>query len=240
MHWPLAIDRNRAALLAVAAAILALIGEGGPVARLVRSAALALLRPAESAVRRLIVIAARGLAVAPRSPRPFIPNPGLVEGSKDGVDGLAAVSSRPPAFPLFDRRKRFGRQLRIVPPPRGIPRIRSFWGPPSAQPIGPSAASVAVAPTAANARTDQNALVDISRLRLRLGSLQRALADLAGQARRLARWRARREASSDHRLRSPLRIGHPPGYRQRARRDIDHALRDCHALALEALASNTC
>ncbi|MCA3563817.1 MAG: hypothetical protein IOC90_12360 [Methylocystis sp.] len=64
MDWPLAISRNRAALLAMVGAIAALLGGreagAGWVARGLRNAALALLRPAESAARRLIVIAARG------------------------------------------------------------------------------------------------------------------------------------------------------------------------------------
>jgi len=64
MDWPLAISRNRAALLAMVGAIAALLGGreagAGGVARGLRNAALALLRPAESAARRLIVIAARG------------------------------------------------------------------------------------------------------------------------------------------------------------------------------------
>jgi hypothetical protein len=62
MDWTRAIERNRTALLALAAAIAALIGgrDGeGRIARGLRNAAMALLRPAESAVRRLIVISAR-------------------------------------------------------------------------------------------------------------------------------------------------------------------------------------
>ncbi len=63
MDWALAIRRNRAALLAVVAAIVALLGGrdagANPIARRLRSAALALLRAAELAARRLIVIAAR-------------------------------------------------------------------------------------------------------------------------------------------------------------------------------------
>jgi hypothetical protein len=54
MNWPLAIARNRTALLAIVAAIIALLGgrEGGAISRQLRNAALALLRPAEAAARR--------------------------------------------------------------------------------------------------------------------------------------------------------------------------------------------
>jgi hypothetical protein len=224
MDWTPAIDRNRAALLAVVAAILALIGgrEGeGPVARRVRSAALALLRPAESAVRRLIVVAARGLALALGPARHFILNL-----SKDTRAALPVTGgNRTPAFPLFDRPKRFGRLL-VVAPPRGVPRIRSFWGAP--------AAPVAAALPVAAAPPDPDALVDIGRLRVRVASLQAALADLPRQARRLARWQARRAGGDKPCL--PLRPGHPPGRRAQAERPIDLVLRDCHALAREALA----
>ena len=75
MDWDLAIKRNGEALKGIIAdlfAMLELAGEG-MVARLprsVHSAVLRVLRPAESAVRRLIVIAARGLVVKLAPSRP--------------------------------------------------------------------------------------------------------------------------------------------------------------------------
>ena len=64
-------------------------------------AVLRVLRPAESAVRRLIVIAARGLVVKLAPPRPDSrPKPAKLIGKGSG-------SSRPPSFQLFDPRKRF-------------------------------------------------------------------------------------------------------------------------------------
>ena len=130
MDWPLAIERNRQALLGIVASIVALLGGrdgAGPIARGLRKAALALLRPAEAAARRLIVIAAQGLRrsglVAPPSPRR--PPPGA-------IPRRAGDGGRPPAFRLFDRPKRYRLALRAEP--RGIPRIRTFWGPPLAPP----------------------------------------------------------------------------------------------------------
>jgi hypothetical protein len=230
MNWPLAIARNRDALLAVVAAIAGLLGgrdAQGLVTRHLRNAALALLRPAESAARRLIVIAARGLRWSPgrSSPRDFAglrarPSPGL---------------SRPRAFPLFDRRKRYVLALPRVAP-RGMPRIRTF----SAAPFQPSPAPP---PALRPGVPDPDASVDAARLLLRLTTLERALADLPKQARRLARWRAKEGAAvtpaSAIRRRSPLRIGRPPGWRARPSREIDLVLRDCHALALDALAADT-
>jgi hypothetical protein len=232
MNWPLAISRNRTALLAVVAAIAALIGGrvgGGTIARSLRNAALALLRPAEAAARRLIVICARGLVVAPRHAPGFLSWPVLCDGRDDAALSGAAP---PPAFRLFDRRKRFVPLFRPLKP-AGVPRIRAFWGPP-AQP--PAANTQAMRP-------DPDAPVDATRLRLRLAALERALADLPRQARRLARWRARRLAGpGGSRSRSPgapLRLGHPPGWRKRAGRAVDEILRECHLLALDALAPDT-
>ena len=64
MNMSLAIERNRKPLLRIVATLFAMIGlvEGATVERLsspVYRAVLRVLRPAESAVRRLIVVAAR-------------------------------------------------------------------------------------------------------------------------------------------------------------------------------------
>ncbi len=189
MDWSLAIDRNRSALLAVVAAIAALLGGAGDgardgaglIARRLRHAALALLRPAESATRRLIILAARGLVLSPR-PAPVFAGP----------IGSGAKAVRAPAFRLFDRPKRLPRHIPLVPP-RGIPRIRSLFGPPLV--FSPPAP---VPP----AKPAPSPLVEVGRLRRRLAALQRALATLPRQARRLARWRARVTPR-----RSPLRLG---------------------------------
>jgi hypothetical protein len=63
-----AIERNREPLLRIVAALFAMIGltEAGAVERLSRPvyrAVLFVLRPAEAAVRRLIIVAARGMGV---------------------------------------------------------------------------------------------------------------------------------------------------------------------------------
>ena len=82
MDWALAIDRNREALARIIAALFAMAGlaEGGVVRfdrgiavlpRHVYLAVLNVLRPAESAVRRLVIIAARALVSAARERKPF-------------------------------------------------------------------------------------------------------------------------------------------------------------------------
>jgi hypothetical protein len=237
MNWPLAISRNRTALLAVVATIVVLIGgrEGGAIARSLRNAALTLLRPAEAAARRLIVIAARGIVAAPRTAPDFASRPVLSSGSGNREDSPQVGLSRPPAFRLFDQPKRFGR-LFVPLKPAGVPRIRTFWAALAPSPL-------VLIPSPEPAVAPQDAPVDATRLRLRLAALERALADLPRQARRLARWRARRlpgpGGGHSGSPGSPLRLGHPPGWRRSGGRAVDAVLRDCHLLALDALASDT-
>ena len=98
--WDLAIKHNSEALKGIIAALFAMLGLDGTdtVSRIpkpLHRAVLLVLRPAESAVRRLIVIAARGLVVkvAPSRPMPK----GQIIGKGGG--------SRLPAFQLYDTRK---------------------------------------------------------------------------------------------------------------------------------------
>ena len=101
MDWARAIERNSEALKGIVEALFAMLRLAGAatVARLprsVHSAVLRVLRPAESAMRRLIVIAARGVVVklAPSRPMPA------------GSVGKGGRRSRP-SFQLFDPRKNF-------------------------------------------------------------------------------------------------------------------------------------
>jgi hypothetical protein len=77
MDWDLAIKRNSEALKRIIAALFTMLGLVGEatVSRIpkpLHSAVLLVLRPAESAVRRLIIIVARALVVkvAPSRPMP--------------------------------------------------------------------------------------------------------------------------------------------------------------------------
>ena len=87
MDWAKAIEHNRIPLIRIVAALFAMIGlgEGGAVERLswpLYRAVLRVLRPAESAVRRLIVVAARGIVVKlapPVRPRQGFRSPAKVE-----------------------------------------------------------------------------------------------------------------------------------------------------------------
>ena len=75
MDWAFAIERHREPLLRIVATLFAMIGltETGAVERLSRPlyrAVLGVLRPAEAAVRRLIIVVARDIVVKPSPVRP--------------------------------------------------------------------------------------------------------------------------------------------------------------------------
>ncbi len=111
MDWPLAIEKNRERLLAVIVVLIASLGlaNGSRLTTLphyVFRRALAILRPAESALRRLIVIAAHQLDLSrfkPRQPRhtPVANFIFLPPRSEDHV----------PAFQLIEPLKIFSEEL---------------------------------------------------------------------------------------------------------------------------------
>jgi len=211
--------------------------------RFTRNHVLRILRPAESAARRLIVVAARGIEVAVRlsDERKSSASSSVILGldpkTSEAPSSLARTHSVKPAtatsaknLPLLDTLKRFDfaprrRYAKTFPrisiigvtEPRPIPEIR----PP--EPGDP---------------------LDATRLCRRLHALKRALDDIPGQAKRLARWEARRDLrrkQPDHgplRL-SPMRPGWPPGYRKRPFHEVDDVLRECHSLAVRALKPDT-
>lgn len=168
--------------------------------RILWRAIVKVLRPAESAARRLIIASSRHVIVPfvrLRKPRPKPPTmePILrrygiaVTGPR--ASGVSAVAQRakadgggiprPPAFPLFDPPRRlnlYGRRRPTVPPhaaPRimvpGITKPHRLPKPPS----------------------DSDPVSAKSLIR-RIAALSAALDDLPGQATRFARWKARRDA----------------------------------------------
>ena len=224
MDWDLAIKRNSEALVEIVADLFVMLGLVGEatVSRLpwaTYRAVLRVLRPAESALRRLIVVAARGLVVKPGSPHPR--PAGEVKPRKGGTPRSAS-------FQLFDPRTRIVLPRRRTPK-RPSPRIHMFnadnelvtiWPPPR------RAASPAPAPP-----KSADGMVNGVRLIRRLEAFDAALADLPRQARRLVRWRMRQETSPNPSFKTPLRPGRPPGHRTRAVHEVDELLSECHWLA---------
>jgi hypothetical protein len=220
MDWAKAIERNRDALIGIAASLFAMLGlaGGGTVGRIPRGlhrAVLRVLKPAESAVRRLIVIAARGLVVKPRAARP------MPKGRITGKGG-----NRHPSFPLFDPPKRFA-SGRLSAAPRAEPRIHFFD-------FDPRVAALWSKPA-----PPSDGCVDAGPLCRRLQALKRALGDVPRQARRLARWRARRQTTPHLKFKLPLRPGPPPGHRRKPVHVVDEVLAECHGLAFDALRLDT-
>lgn len=78
MDWDAAIARHSAALFRIVASLAAMAGTGSAVLpRRLHRAVLRLLRPAEAAARRLVIIVARGLppqSLEPLRPRPSRPH----------------------------------------------------------------------------------------------------------------------------------------------------------------------
>jgi len=224
MDWDLAIKRNSEALKGIIETLFAMLGLAGTdtVSRIpqpLHRAVLRVLRPAESAVRRLIIIAARGLVVKLAPSRPMPKGHRILKGGGP---------SRP-SFQLYDTRKDFPelRQHRVKYA-KYPPRIH-FFGPDSTvDDLWPAHPAVA-APV-----SPPDGLVSAERISRRLQALKSALDDLPRQARRMARWRVRREAAKAPKFRSPLRPGRAPGHRKKPTHEVDEILANCHWLAWEA------
>ena len=229
MDWDLAIKRNSEALMTMLDTLFSMLGivgnaTVGRIPQPLHRAVGLVLRPAESAVRRLIIIVARGLIVkvAPSRPMP-----------KGTIIGKGSGQSRP-SFKLFDTRKDFPelRQHRIKYA-KHPPRIHFFGDDARVDALWPAPKPAAIpAPP-------PDGLVNAQCITRRLRALKLALEDLPRQARRMARWRLRREAMPNPKFKSPLRPGPPPGHRKRQIHPIDEILADCHALAWEVMRSDT-
>lgn len=221
VNWDVAIARNRDALLRIVEMLFAMAGlaEGGATATLprhLRNHVLRVLRPAESAARRLIIVAARGMITTLR------PAAGLKREDNAGCPASRQAGGNAPGLPLIDPLKRFDVRPSLRRP-KGFPRI-SIIGVSEPRPIPPGWIPSPDDP------------LDARGIRRRLSALKRALNDLDGQARRLARWRARRDAGLLRAARfSPMRPGRPPGHRNRPVHEVDDVLRECHSLAHYAL-----
>jgi hypothetical protein len=207
--WARAIERNSLALKAIVATLFAMLGRGGQDVLIRR-----ILGPAESAVRRLIVIAARGLVVKPVALRPMPKLP------------VAKGRSAHAAFRLFDPVHTFASCFREAGPAI-LPRIHVFGADPRV------AALWAARPAPAPASDKPPRLI------VRLHAIKSALDDLQRQARRLARWRMKRQNDPGFKFKSPLRPGPPPGHRRRKTHEIDDILTECHGLARDALRVDT-
>ncbi len=226
MDWARAIERNSEALMGIVETLFAMLGLAGSAtaARIpqpLHRAVLRVLHPAESALRRLIVIAARGLVVKLTPSRPMPAGPIIGKGGNSRF-----------SFKLFDPRKSLA-ALREGTPPRMLPRIHVFGGNPRVAALWSSSRPAVVA------APSSDGLVSAEPLTRRLEALKLALNDLPRQARRLARWRLKRENIPSLKFKSPLRPGPPPGHRRKKVHEVDEVLAECHGLAWDALRPDT-
>jgi hypothetical protein len=263
MDWNAVIERNSRALRRLLAMLVAMAGLDMPILagetvpghsvrfpprtlpRRLHRAVLRLLRPAESAMRRLVIIAARGVVVPAPRLRPHEPT----SGSSFVRNGHGTGIVLPRGFRLPDRPVAAPRQLvlPLLDPLRRKPRHRR---PAAAVPrisMPGYSRPFPVAPRHPCAPDDP---LDASRLLLRLDALGRVLDDLPAHALRFARWRSRNKALlkreraqpaavSPRRTRFrrvfPLRYGRPPGSCRRSAHEVHEILRDIHGLTLDLL-----
>jgi len=226
-------EHYRLALLRVVAGLFVsaeMVADGPLVEKLprrVRNAILLVLRPAESAGRRLIAVEARKLET-----------PDYVAPLKRARKKSAGKKTGPrlPQFSLIDQRKFFAELYpnRRKPArksnreqstePQIQVRIAGFdgrpdfiiWSEPKALPMPDD---------------DMNA-AEICR---RMIALKLALEDLPKQAKRYVREVAKRKAAPPGiKSRPPLRFGSPPGYRKKRIHEVDEILWECFCLERRA------
>jgi hypothetical protein len=237
MDWNAAIEKNREALKRVLAMLVAMAELGGvrPILpRHLHRAVLRLLRPAEAAARRLVIVAARGIvvAVAPeRQPKTalqqarymknaqakrVVPGPPPPTPPRKG-EGVVHVALRTAAS------MRGGSGAKSPSPLRGGVRgggqrprelrlsfplfdpLRRFR---RRQPPRNGVPRISFPgsgePFATPLPPSADDPVDAARLALRLAALGRVLDDLPREARRFARWRASRDLASRAKSPSPF------------------------------------
>jgi hypothetical protein len=223
--WNDAVARNTEALRTVIGSLLGLLSlYGGTEAltlpRGIRATILQVLRPAEAALRRIILIAARDVTVEVTASKAKPP---------EHILKTRIAKTRSMSFQLFDPRKRSGQQR--VTYTSKVPRI--FFIAPDA-PFSPLVAQPPEIRPTQNPEPEKQ--ITARRMCLRLKALAAALEDVPRQAKRLVRLQARRDNRKS--MIPPLRPGKPPGHRNMPTRGIDYILEECHKFAMGVLAEH--
>jgi hypothetical protein len=226
MDYAAAIECHRQPLLRIIAGLYAMIGlaEGGSIDRFSRPVyrkVLSLLKPAEWAVRRLIVIAAQGLVVEPPANCKSAKRPAAANKTK-------RKRQRRRAFALLDPLPReigFPTRRRITHP-TVMPRIRvlgdnPYLVPPFLRPAPPPP------PEPAPKQPAPDGGVSGKSLCRRLDAIKRALEDLPGQAKRYARLRAKAIAEHAPKRDTALRRLPPPKAHRKPRHEVHDILEEC-------------
>ncbi len=224
MDIPAAIDLNKTLLARIIAGLFTLLGGGNGPARIsaeLHRRIVRVLRPAESSVRRLIVLLVTITGMKAPPPR--------AQSRSSIPSGLARTgdAKKRQSFPLFDPWQRFWRQPPAKKAPSALPRILSL----DYDGLRRLKESLN-APSTADKKTEDISPINLLR---RLEAVIGALENLPHQAKRLVRALARRQKFPHLKLRMPVRPGRAPGFRVKPRLEIDHVLHECDWLARNAL-----
>ena len=225
MYFQTTIALNKKLLLGMVARLYMLLGAGiGPsrISLEMHRRIVRVLRPAESAVRRLILALAKSSGLKAPPPRANAQSRSVPKGlARSGED------KERQAFALFDPRSRFWRERREKTVFPAQPHISALDDNGLRSPGAP-------------ANPDEKP-ADISPANLlrRIEAVFGALENLPHQAKRLVRVLARRQKFPHLKWQMPMQPGRPPGFRVKPRLEIDHVLRECDKLARNALALDT-
>ena len=233
MDWTHAIEKNRDALARIVAGWLALLAwvPGAAMPKVLPSHTRRKiahgLPAAEAALRRLIVLFVQVNKIKPpeaKSSKKPLPDFSTFNREKKTV--------KPPRFRLIDPRKPLVFGVTLEAPKEsnpfrntsaGVPRIRFFD---DAPPLVPLFAIEASSPA-----IEEKPHADPVKLINRLAALDHALNTIPQQAKRLARLMERRTKKPPGPGRvGPIRPGHPPGWEEPPRKEVQNVLRECHGL----------
>jgi hypothetical protein len=225
MNWPLALHLNQTALARIIATLVAVLDDYAGATLIpvyVHRAVTRILHPAESAVRRLIVIAAYKVTDKPPPGKENPPSP----WPKDRVIARSATRKRRPSFRLFEPVAPL-REFKTAPSfnPKNLPGIRLIE-------IDPRLPAIFRPSAATQKPAIPDGFISIRNISARLAAVKFAIDNIPREARRLMRSIA---ADKSEFKRLIIRPGAPPGRRKKPKEDIDHVLTECHALARQAL-----
>ena len=236
MDWTLAIEHNQAVLLRNVAWLFTWLkmDVGGSVEtmpRLKRLTVLFVLRPSESAYRRVLLVAVLVRQVV----APLLKARPARSTQSERKPSSATGPTRPLPFKLLDTRKPFNLnpdRPKYVSGPG--PWVTDLW---SDDPIYDRSALYAYQEKMNRAPVGPDDEESAASLCRRMNALMAALQDLDGQVLRMAKLQARIKNQIQKVGKLPLRImrpGLPPGFRKRQKHEVDEVLAECHRLALMA------
>ena len=236
MNWTLAIEHNQAILLRNVAWLFTWLklDVGGSVEtmpRLKRLTVLFVLRPSESAYRRVLLVAVLVRQIV----APLLKAHTAQNQQSERKPSSTTSATRPLPFKLFDARKPFDLnpdRPKYVSGPG--PWITDLW---SDDPIYDRSALYAHQEKMNRPPAGPDDEESAASLCRRMNALMAALQDLDGQVLRMAKLQERIKNQIPKVGQLPIRVmrpGLPPGFRKRQKHEVDEVLAECHRRALMA------